>query len=68
MSRLSRQDVNCKKEGEKSGAVVDVWLGLGVFLLGAGAGALATLISYVSRIRKLRAEMEAAKENDRRAA
>jgi len=57
-----------QREGEKSGAVVDVWLGLGIFLLGAGSGALLTLISYISRIRKLKAEMEAAKENDRRAA
>ena len=57
-----------EEEGEKSGAFVDVWLGLGIFLLGAGAGALLTLISYVSRIRKLRTEIEAARENDRRAA
>jgi hypothetical protein len=45
-----------------------MWLGLGVFLLGAGAGALLTAISYISRIRKLKAEIEVASEKDRRAA
>jgi hypothetical protein len=47
---------------------VDMWLGLGLFLMGAGAGALLTAISYISRIRKLRAEIEAASEKDRCAA
>ncbi len=47
---------------------MDVWLGLGIFLLAAGVGALLTAIAYSSRIRKLRAEIEAANEKDRRAA
>ena len=55
-------------EGEKWIAVMDVWLGLGIFLLAAGVGALLTAIAYSSRIRKLRAEIEAANEKDRRAA
>jgi uncharacterized integral membrane protein len=34
------------------------WMGLGVFLLGAAAGALLTAIAYQGRIQKLRAEIE----------
>jgi hypothetical protein len=47
---------------------VDVWLGLGIFLLGAGVGALLTVISFTSLIRKLRAEIEAVSKKERRAA
>ena len=34
------------------------WTGLGVFLLGAAAGALLTAIAYQGRIQKFRAEIE----------
>jgi len=68
MAHVAGHNVNCRKEGEKLGAFVDAWLGLGILLLGAGIGALLTVVSYMSRIRKLRAEIEAASENKRHAA
>ena len=34
------------------------WMGLGVFLLGAAAGALLTAIAFQRRIQRLRTEIE----------
>jgi uncharacterized integral membrane protein len=38
---------------------MDVSLGLGIFLLGAGVGALVTAIAYAGRVRTIREEIEA---------
>jgi hypothetical protein len=37
---------------------LQVWLVVGIFLLGTGAGALLTALGYVAQIKKLRAEIE----------
>jgi len=37
---------------------MNVGLGLGLFLMGAGIGALLTAIAYSGRIRELRSEIE----------
>jgi hypothetical protein len=34
------------------------WMGLGIFFLGAAAGALLTAIAFQGRIRKLRSDVE----------
>ena len=41
---------------------MNAWLALGVFLLGAGAGALLTAISYSGRLRKLKADIKLMKK------
>jgi len=38
--------------------LVHPWMGLGIFFLGAAAGALLTAIAYRGQIQKLRAEIE----------
>jgi len=43
---------------------MDVSLGLGLFLLGAGVGALVTAIAYAGQIRDLRAKVEAITRQD----
>jgi hypothetical protein len=40
------------------------WIALGIFLLGAGAGALPTVAMYVKQIRELKDLLEAAAHND----
>jgi len=47
---------------------VDTWFGIGVFLLGAGAGALLTAIVYSAQIRRLRSEMQASEHKHHHAA
>jgi hypothetical protein len=37
---------------------MNTWAGLGIFFLGAAAGALPTAIAYQGQIQKLRAEIE----------
>ena len=45
---------------------MDVSLGLGLFLLGAGVGALLTAIFYSGQIRQLRREVENIKQKQER--
>jgi hypothetical protein len=42
---------------------MDRWIALGVFLLGAGAGSLASSILHAGQIRKLKRLLEAAAYN-----
>jgi len=42
---------------------MDHWIALGIFLLGAGAGALTTVALYVKQIRQLKDLLEAAHNN-----
>ena len=43
---------------------MDPWTALGIFLLGAGAGALTTVAMYVKQIRELKDLLEAAAHNN----
>jgi hypothetical protein len=45
---------------------MDLWIALGIFLLGAGFGALTTVALYVKQIRKLKELLEAAHNNNSR--
>jgi len=42
---------------------MDPWIALGIFLLGAGAGALTTAALHIKQIRKLKDLLEAAAHN-----
>lgn len=44
---------------------MDHWIALGIFLLGAGVGALATLAMYVTQIRQLKDFLAATHKNPR---
>lgn len=44
---------------------MDLWIALGIFLLGAGFGALTTVALYVKQIRQLKELLEAAHNNSR---
>jgi hypothetical protein len=44
---------------------MDPWMTFGIFLLGAGAGALITTALYVKQIRQLKDLLEAAHNNSR---
>jgi hypothetical protein len=43
---------------------MDPWIAVGIFLLGAGAGALATAALHAEQIRKLKELLEAAADNN----
>jgi hypothetical protein len=42
---------------------MDLWMALGIFLLGAGAGALTTAALHIKQIRRLKDLPEAAQNN-----
>jgi hypothetical protein len=43
---------------------MDPWITLGIFLLGAGAGSLASAVLHAEQIRKLKDELEVAGNNN----
>jgi|HubBroStandDraft_6_1064221.scaffolds.fasta_scaffold45053_3 hypothetical protein len=45
---------------------MDPWITLGIFLLGAGAGSLASAVLHAEQIRKLKDVLEAAAHNNSR--
>jgi hypothetical protein len=47
---------------------VNLWITLGVFLLGAGAGAVTTAAMYSAQVRRLRQLVEAISHHDSQAA